>query len=165
MFESINQFAGVFWWLDSLAVFFATYFEFILIFVLLLLLAKDYRKYWKMIVQVAAAAVLARLIIVEFIRWLWPKSRPFVENNVSLLFNYNPAAASFPSGHAAFYFAIATIVYFYNKKAGILFFISAFLISVSRVFVGIHWPSDIIVGALVGLFSGWFVVKLFKKFI
>lgn len=163
-FQLINQFAGRFLWLDNLAIFFAKYFEFFLIFILVLFLAKDYKKYWKMIVQAAASAILARLVIVEFIRRFWPRTRPFVENNVNLLFNYNPETASFPSGHAAFYFAIATVVYFYNKKAGILFFISAFLISLARIFVGIHWPSDILAGTLVGIFSGWLVILFSRKF-
>lgn len=164
LFQLINQFAGRWLWLDNLAVFFAKYFEFFLIFFLLLLLAKDYKKYWRMVVQSAAAAILARLAIVELIRWLWPRTRPFVANNANLLFNYNSSAASFPSGHSAFYFAIATVVYFHNKKAGVFFFIASFLISLARVFAGIHWPSDILVGALVGIFSGWLVFKLFKRF-
>ena len=85
-------------------------------------------------------------------------------NHINLLFSYNPAEPSFPSGHAAFYFAIATIVYFYNKKAGLGFFLASFLISISRVFVGIHWPADIMAGALVGIFSGWLIIKIAKKF-
>ena len=164
LFQTINQFAGRFSWLDSLAVFFARYFEFFLILVLALFLAKDYKKYWRMVVQAAASAILARLVIVELIRWLWPRTRPFVENNVNLLFNYNPSAASFPSGHAAFYFAIAAVIYFYNKKIGILFFLAAFLISLARIFVGVHWPSDIIAGALVGIFSGWLIILFSRRF-
>jgi undecaprenyl-diphosphatase len=163
-FQLVNQFAGKWLWLDNLAVFFARYFEFVLIFFLLLFLVKNFKKYWLIVIQAAAAAILARLIIVEFIRWLWPRTRPFVENSVNLLFNYNPEIPSFPSGHAAFYFAIAAIVYFYNKKIGILFFIAAFLISLARVFAGVHWPSDIIAGALVGIFSGWLIILFFRKF-
>lgn len=164
LFEAINQWAGKFFWLDALAVFFARYFEFFLIFVLLVFLAKDYKKYWKILLEAAIAAVLARFVIVEIIRWLLPSPRPFVENNVNLLFNYDPSAASFPSGHAAFYFAIAAVIYFYSKKAGIFFFISAFLISLARVFAGVHWPSDILAGAIVGVFSAWFVFRAAKRF-
>ena len=75
------------------------------------------------------------------------------------------ATSSFPSGHAAFYFALSTIIYFYNKKAGLLFLFASFLISISRVFVGIHWPFDIFAGAIVGIFSGWIILKISKKFI
>ena len=163
LFKIINQFAGKFWWLDVLAVFFARYFEFFLIFFLLLFLIKDFKKYWQMVVQGFIAAFLARFVIVEFIRLLCPRTRPFVENNVNLLFQYNPQNLSFPSGHAAFYFAIAAVVYFYNKKAGILFFVASFLISFARVFSGIHWPSDILVGAFVGVISGMLIILFSRK--
>jgi len=164
LFQFINQFAGKYVFLDNTAIFFARYFEYFLILVLFLFLAKNLKKYWPMVVQSFLAAILARLGIVNFIRWLWQRPRPFVANHINLLFSYNPAEPSFPSGHAAFYFAIATIVYFYNKKAGLGFFLASFLISISRVFVGIHWPADIMAGALVGIFSGWLIIKIAKKF-
>ena len=164
LFRFINQFAGKSVCLDDLAIFLARYFEYFLIFGLFLFLAKSFKKYWPMIVQSFAAAIFSRLIITELIRWLWPKTRPFVADNVNLLFNYNPLEASFPSGHAAFYFAIATVVYFYNKKAGLGFFFASFLISLARVFSGIHWPSDIIAGALVGMFSGWLIIVFSRRF-
>ena len=160
LFKLINQFASKFLWLDVIAVFFARYFEFFLIYFLLLFLARGFKKYWQMVVQSFLGAVLARLVIVELIRWLWPRPRPFVVNDVNLLFEYSSTQASFPSGHAAFYFAIATVVYFHHKKAGILFFISAFLISLARVFAGIHWPLDILAGALIGALSSIFIIFL-----
>ncbi len=164
LFQFINQFAGKSVCLDGTAIFFARYFEYFLILFLLLFLIKNVKKYWPMVIQSFFAAILSRLVITNIIRWLWPRPRPFIENHVNLLFSYNPVEPSFPSGHAAFYFAIATIVYVYNKKAGVLFYIASFLISISRVFSGIHWPSDIIAGAIVGIFSGWFVILFSRKF-
>lgn len=162
LFKLVNQFAGKWFWLDNLAVFFARYFEFFLIGLLVLFLAVNFKKYWKMVAQSFVAAILSRLVITEFIRWLWWRPRPFtLQHDVRFLLEAT-SAASFPSGHAAFYFALATVVYFYNKKAGILFFISAFLISLARVFSGIHWPTDILAGAIVGVFSAWLVFKFVK---
>jgi len=160
IFQQINQFAGKWILMDNLAIFFAKYFEYILIISVFLIFWKK----WKIIFQSFLAAILARFGIVEIIRYFFPRARPFVENHINLLISHNPNEPSFPSGHAAFYFALSTVVYSYNKKAGILFFIASFLIVVFRVFVGVHWPLDILVGALVGIFSGWLVYKIFKRF-
>ena len=172
-FQQINQFAGKSICLDSLGIFFAEYLGYVLIAVLFLFFLKNAKKYWPMIVKAFAAAALARLGIVELIRFLWEKPRPFIENNVNLLLEHS-ASSSFPSGHAAFFFALSTVIFLSNKKtppqpkfwwgAGLLFFIASFLISISRVFCGIHWPSDVIAGAVIGIFSGWLVMKIFRKF-
>ena len=161
-FQQINQFAGRWTWLDNLGIFFAEYFEYVLVFCLFLFLVPRFKKYWSVVLQALISAILARFVIVDFIRWLWQRPRPFVENNVNLLVTHN--AASFPSGHAAFFFGLSTIVYFYNKRIGILFFIGSILICLARIFVGIHWPSDILAGAVVGIFSGWLIHKISKKF-
>jgi undecaprenyl-diphosphatase len=83
-------------------------------------------------------------------------------------------SSSFPSGHAAFFFALSTVLLLYNKKfyprpkfwwgAGLFFFLASFLISIARVFVGIHWPSDILAGAAIGIFSGWLIILFSRKF-
>ena len=187
IFEKINQFASQYDFLDKLAIFFAKYFEYFLILFLLLFLIKNpaperssvldqsrtapmesglvrgLKKYWLMIGQAFGAAILSRFVITNIIRWIWERPRPFVENQVNLLISHE-LTSSFPSGHAAFYFALSTVIYFYNKKVGVLFFIGSFLITLARVFSGVHWPSDILVGALTGIFSGWLVFKITKRF-
>ena len=172
IFNGVNGLAGKWIWLDTLGIFFAEYFEYILIFCLFLFLAKNFKKYWQMIEQAILAGIISRLVFTEIIRWLAPKPRPFVENQISQLINHASTPA-FPSGHAAFYFAIAAVVFLYYKKvyppskfwwgAGFLFFLASFLICFGRVFCGIHWPLDILAGAIVGIFSGWLIVKIFKK--
>ena len=164
LFQQINQLAGKWAVLDGLGIFFAKYFQYFLVFFLILFLVKNLKKYWFMVFGAGVSAVLARLGITTLIRHFWQRPRPFINNNVNLIINYSNEA-SFPSGHAAFFFAIATVVYFHNKKAGILFFAGALLISLGRIFVGIHWPSDIVAGAIVGVFSGWLIHKIFKKFL
>lgn len=160
IFQQINGWAGESVYLDALGIFFAKYFEYILIVLAILLL----RKNWRGVFWAFLAAVLARFGIVELIRLCWSRSRPFIENNVNVLINHAPTP-SFPSGHAAFYFALSNVIFLYhNKRVGIFFFIASFLVSISRVFIGVHWPSDILAGAIIGLFSGWLIVKLSKKF-
>ena len=71
---------------------------------------------------------------------------------------------SFPSSHAVNNFAGAFFFsYFYPKmKYGI--YTGAFLMAISRVFCGVHYPSDVFGGMLIGLFIGWFIIWLWKKF-
>jgi undecaprenyl-diphosphatase len=163
IFQKINSLAGKSVCIDSLGIFFAEYLGYFLVAILFLFLLKNSKKYRPMAVKGLISAFFSRFGIIELIRFFWDRSRPFVENNVNLLLNH-PVTSSFPSGHAAFYFGLSTIVYFYNKKLGILFLISSSLISISRVFVGVHWPSDILAGAIVGIFSGWLVMKISDKF-
>ena len=66
---------------------------------------------------------------------------------------------SFPSNHAAYSFAFATVLsYFYERKKFILF-IFASIIAFSRVYVGVHYPLDILFGALTGYALSWVVLS------
>lgn len=162
IFQQINNLAGKFVYLDALGVFFAEYLGYILVG-LVFLIPFFYKKAgWKIIFHSLLAGILARFGIVELIRFFWLRPRPFIENNVNLLVE-GADKASFPSGHAAFFFAISFIVYQYNKKTGLLFFIASSLIAISRVFVGVHWPLDILAGAAVGVFSGWLIILFSRK--
>lgn len=159
LFQQINGLAGQWELLDAFGIFFAKYFGYILIALVFFIFLRKRR----VIFQSFLAAILVRFGIVELIRWLCPRPRPFVENDVNLIIDKIDQPA-FPSGHAAFFFTLSFIIYHHNKKAGIGFFVASFLISISRVFCGIHWPSDIIAGALVGIFSGWLIILFSRRF-
>lgn len=70
---------------------------------------------------------------------------------------------SFPSGHAAIGFASASILSANRKKMAILFYILAFLIAFSRIYLGKHYPIDVLVGALIGLVIGFISIKITKQ--
>ena len=163
LFNLINGFAGKWQWLDYIGMFFAQYCEWFLWLALILFLAINVKKNWKMFIEAFFAAGISKFVLAEIIRWLWFRPRPFVALNFVPLIEQRPTEASFPSGHASFYFAMSTIVYFYNKKAGIIFYIISTLIVLARVFCGVHWPSDILAGALLGILTAWLISKLFRK--
>jgi undecaprenyl-diphosphatase len=163
IFNFINGYAGKWPWLDYFGMFCADYLGYVLLVILFFLLAYNFKKYWKMALEAVIAAVFTKFVLVAIIRWLWFRPRPFVALNFIPLINQSASEASFPSGHASFYFALSTIVYLYNKKLGITFYVASFLIIIARVFAGVHWPSDVLAGAILGILMGWILNKLFRK--
>mgnify|MGYP001795780194 CR=1 FL=1 len=65
-----------------------------------------------------------------------------------------PSSKSFPSSHAAMSFAAAVIFTYHYPSLWLLFFGLALLISWTRVYVGVHFPSDVLAGTVVGLLMG-----------
>ncbi|HZZ99366.1 MAG TPA: phosphatase PAP2 family protein [Candidatus Paceibacterota bacterium] len=173
IFRAINELAGHWGWLDALMIFCAQYLLYLAVVVVLLIwLRRHYLKTnrWRDLALVSiASAVIGRLIVAEPFKLLYYHPRPYwVLSNVHLLLA-RETESSFPSGHTIFMFALAAGVYLYNKKAGWWFFGAAVLVGFARVFVGVHWPYDIIGGAVLGiptaLACNWLYKKYFKTII
>lgn len=79
--------------------------------------------------------------------------------DINLLVNCG-SGKSFPSSHATNNFGAAYILYKYKKNWGKVVFTLAGLIALSRVFVGVHYPIDIIFGSLLGLLIAYSLIKL-----
>lgn len=76
-------------------------------------------------------------------------SRPLREE-ISVTRILPPHGNSFPSGHASNNFAFATVCFCFYRRFGWLAFLPAALVSYSRIYVGAHWPVDILVSAFIG---------------
>ncbi|MER3525121.1 MAG: phosphatase PAP2 family protein [Ignavibacteria bacterium] len=70
---------------------------------------------------------------------------------------------SFPSSHAVNNFGVATMFSLYYPKARAALYAWASLVALSRVFVGVHYPSDVVGGAIIGTFVGWCVVVVWQQ--
>ena len=68
---------------------------------------------------------------------------------------------SFPSGHTSASFAAATAIYAVDKKWGIAAYIFAAVMGFSRLYLGVHFPTDVLAGALVGTAAAMIVIKIF----
>jgi undecaprenyl-diphosphatase len=70
---------------------------------------------------------------------------------------------SFPSGHSAFFMALAIAIFLYHKKIGFLFIFFALLIGIARIISGVHYPIDILVGYFSGGLISYLLIKFSKK--
>ncbi|KKU77189.1 MAG: Bacitracin transport permease protein BcrC [Parcubacteria group bacterium GW2011_GWA2_47_8b] len=155
VFNAIHSIAGQFGILDALIVFFAKYFGYFLVLgaAIFIYKEKDWHKRFYYFALSVLTIIISRGILAEIIRFFYFRARPFAALGFEPLVNHSATAASFPSGHAAFYFALALAMISIDKKRGWIYLAGAALIGLARVAAGVHWPSDILAGAIVGLIS------------
>lgn len=87
------------------------------------------------------------------------RPRPYTLREVEMLVD-GLSDFSFPSGHTVAAFEAASVFMMRNKKIGVPFLILAFLIAFSRLYLYVHFPTDVIVGAIIGTLSGIIAVKI-----
>jgi membrane-associated phospholipid phosphatase len=102
-------------------------------------------------------------IISDVIKLIIMSPRPFIfYQDVRPLFLHG-GLDSFPSGHAIFFSALAMSLYFINKRVGVMYFIVALIVGLARITSGIHFPTDIIVGYILGILIAVIFKFTFKK--
>jgi len=136
----------------------------------LLLLVKKYG--WKKglilctgaIIAVVMADQASRHLFKEvFERWR-PSHNLELEGMVHLVNDYRGGKNSFVSSHAANMFAVATFIGLaINKKVFWISFVVAALIAYSRLYIGVHYPSDLVAGGLLGMLLGWLVFRVYSN--
>lgn len=112
------------------------------------------------IVSVIAAYVIVDLVIKPIVC----RERPFDVSDFSLLVPA-PDSWSFPSGHTASAFAGATAVLIHSRRWGCAAMAYAVLVGVSRLYLCVHWPTDVIAGALVGMAVAFLAVWFMSRWI
>ncbi len=121
-------------------------------------------KRWRRAGIVSLVSMLLCFISGEVImKPLVARSRPFLEIETLVPLLPTQKGFSFPSGHTASSFAAAG-VYVRGvpaRWAKILFLILAVLMGISRLYVGVHYPTDVLAGAILGLFWSQFVWQIF----
>lgn len=74
-----------------------------------------------------------------------------------------PGSYSFPSGHSSSSFAAAAVLFRFSKKWGAAAFVLAALIAFSRIFLFVHYPTDVLAGTALGIFFGLLTLFLYEK--
>ncbi len=161
IFNFINGFAGKWWPLDWLGIFLANYLGYFLVLAIIILLIKikDQKQRIHFFSLAILSVILARGIITEIIRFFYYQPRPFLVLEIQPLIAHAPTG-SFPSGHAAAFFALALAVFYFNRKWGCWIFTLSLFMGLARIFVGVHWPVDILAGAALGLGCAFLIKKM-----
>ncbi len=106
-----------------------------------------------------AMAMLFSNALVKDLSYVYFRPRPFASESVKLLF-YRPSVSSFPSVPIAVAFCIAGGVWLSERRLGIALVIISALYAFSRVYAGVHFPSDVVAGALLGAGMIYLVSRL-----
>lgn len=114
---------------------------------LILLLIKKHRKSGVLLVAALAITYLLGEVILKNVIC---RPRPFMDDPSVALLIPPPSGFSFPSGHAASSFAAATMLLLLFHKKAIPALVMAILIAFSRIFLFVHYPSDVLAGAVLG---------------
>lgn len=128
---------------------------------IVLLCIKKYRR---------AGAAASLSLILDFIlvnlvlKNLVARTRPYDVLEELLLITRRPSDLSFPSGHAGACFAVASVLFLcLPRRFGIPAVVTAALISFSRLYVGAHYPTDVLGGMAIGCITGWIACRLLWK--
>lgn len=165
LFYAINSFAASAESISQAVVFLAEDFGYLLIVLLAYFLAthEDKRRGAREVAVMVLTATLAWLLA-HAIKYIYYEPRPFAAfSDVRQLIPHE-ADSSFPSGHAVFFSALATAMWFYHKRLAVLLGIGAILIGAARVAAGVHYPTDILAGFILGVAVAFVAARLLDKY-
>lgn len=131
----------------------------IILAIILLFIKKTRKCGILMLISMAFGLIIGNGILKNLIA----RSRPcWIDTGIQLLIK-NPTDYSFPSGHTLASFEAATMIFLHNKKLGIISLILAVLIAFSRMYLFVHFPTDILGGAILGILISIIVYKIAQK--
>ncbi len=154
------------WWRDANT--WAPLYLFLIVFILV----NFGLKAWPLIATIILTVVITDQgsnIIKSLVGRLRPCNDLVLSHYARLLLDRCPSSESFTSNHAANHFGVAALLYFtlkpYFKKWAYLFFVWAATIAYGQVYVGVHYPLDIIFGAIFGGLIGTAMAYTYNKYI
>lgn len=128
-----------------------------------LALAVARRVTWRRAGRVVIAMAIPLTLCDYLVKPIVARPRPFVAAPVPSVIGRLPTDASFPSGHATSSFAGATALTMVEPALSALWWALAAAIAYSRIYLGVHYPSDVLAGAGIGAFGAWLIMTRFAR--
>jgi undecaprenyl-diphosphatase len=153
IFDAINDLAGHVTVADDLMKFAAQY----VIFAVFAMVAASWfvragsDQSRRLAVYTAVITGALSFVAITVVHHFYTHPRPFVSRGDVVLLIKHSADSSFPSDHATAAFALAASIAIYRRRYGLLLLALAALISFARVYVGLHYPFDVLAGATIGI--------------
>ncbi len=106
-------------------------------------------------------ATIINSVLMFSLKWTFLRPRPSENNEKDILF-IEDTGPSFPSGHSENVFSGNAILSYFSKdwKFKVIFYVLAILTAISRIYIGVHYPIDVLFGSLIGIIVGNFVLNL-----
>ena len=115
---------------------------------------------WKLASASALCGAALGLLVNQIIAKIWHRQRPFATHPSAHVWGSRSHDPSFPSDHSSAAVGIAFAVFFFDRLAGNFFLAAATFVAVGRVFIGAHYPLDVIAGCLVGFGVALLIVRV-----
>lgn len=150
--------------LDKIMILFTTLGDAGIIWILLAVALLFIKKYRKCGVTMAVALGIMLILGNVVLKNIFMRERPcWLDESIVLLIE-NPQDYSFPSGHTFSSIAAATVLFFRNKKWGIAALVFAVLIAFSRMYLFVHFPTDILASLFLGVLTAILAQLLMNKY-
>lgn len=136
----------------------------VIVAALLLIFKKTRRTGVAVLVAYAAVYLLGQYVLKNLIS----RPRPCQIDQAFELLVSRPSSSSFPSTHSAWAFAAATAIFIPHRKLGVAAYIVAALIAFSRLYMFLHFPTDVLAGMVMGIglgvFAHWITARVWRRF-